>query len=96
MFQNGTNPTFTMSYYNVLDIADDEYSVGESAKLMIDMTTIRNTMYNRMNLEFLMPVETGTKETFMHICKVEIETAGKNIPCLMPDWTNQHVEYLST
>ena len=81
-----------MSYYNAgSDPNSDEISVLESTKVIIDMTTNRNIRYTKMDMEFLMPVDSAA--TFMHVCKAEVETAGRNLPCLTPDWTNSLVKY---
>ena len=93
-FQNATAPSFTMSFYDsATNPQADEVSVLESTKVLIDMTTNRNVMYTKMDMEWLMPVDTNN--AYMHVCKAEIESAGKNLPCLTPEWTNTLIEYES-
>ena len=83
-----------MSYYDSGTNAQaEEVSVLESTKVLIDMTTTRNVMYDKMDIEWLMQL--ATDSPYMHVCKAEIESAGQNLPCLTPEWTNTLIEYES-
>lgn len=78
-----------MQYYDGNDVID----VTGVTKVLVDMTTSRNFTYDQMDVEFLMPK--GSIETYFHVCRVEIESVGKNIPCLTPDWYNDRIQYTS-
>lgn len=87
---NITMPDFTMNY-----VPDDDHieETGDS-RLLITMSTSRNTLYDQMDAEFLVP-EPVDGVMIAHICKVEVLDTGMNLPCLNPAWENDRVDYFS-
>lgn len=78
-----------MSFYD----ANDNVPVTGSTKVIMNMTTSRNISYDAMDLEFLMP--TGTEYSFFHLCRVDIVSNGKNMPCMTPERYGDLIEYTS-
>lgn len=69
--------------------------VGGSTKVNVDMVTSPSVTYNEVTTEFLMP-QLADNYAYFHICKVEIESAGQNLPCTNADWYNTGFTYIST
>ncbi|XP_060593720.1 uncharacterized protein LOC132748179 [Ruditapes philippinarum] len=90
---NTTAPSFTMSFYD----GADTVSVTGSTKVVVDMVTARNITYDKMDMEFLMPVGTFGEDsyTYFHVCRVDISFNGKNMPCMTPEWYAGMIEYYS-
>lgn len=78
-----------MQYYDNNDVID----VTQVTKVIVSMNTSRNVTLDQMDMEFLVPM--GTTDSYFHVCKVEISSVGKNIPCLLPDWYNDRMQYFS-
>jgi hypothetical protein len=82
-----------MSFYD----SADTVSVTGSTKVVVDMVTSRNITYDKMDMEFLMPVGTYGEDsyTYFHVCRVDISFNGKNMPCMTPEWYAGMIEYYS-
>ncbi|KAL3853681.1 hypothetical protein ACJMK2_017204 [Sinanodonta woodiana] len=86
---NNTNPSFTMSY----GFGTENVPVTATAKVLVQMTTSRSTVYPTMDVEFIMPL--GDTSAIFTLCKARLASVGKNIPCMAPEWINSKVAYYS-
>lgn len=78
-----------MQFYDGNDVVD----VNSVTKIYVDMTTMRNISYDVMDMQFLVPK--GTTESYFHLCRAEIVSVGKNMPCMTPGWYNNYMQYFS-
>lgn len=78
-----------MQYYDNNDVID----VKRVTKVIVSVTTSRNVTLDKMDLEFLVPK--GTSDSYFHMCKVEISSVGRNMPCFTPAWYNDRIQYIS-
>ncbi|KAL4226394.1 hypothetical protein ACF0H5_014377 [Mactra antiquata] len=88
---NSMQPTFEMYYYD----AQPSIEVGASTKVYVNMTTEASKTYKTIDAEFIMP-KLLDNYAYLHICKVEIESSGANLPCLTPEWYNDQFSYVSS
>ncbi|XP_061187043.1 uncharacterized protein LOC133195201 [Saccostrea echinata] len=86
---NTTSPSFDMKY-----LFGTEYvEVGTATRAQLEITTNRSVSYPMMNMEFIMPL--GNTSTKLSICRARMLSAGRNLPCVSPDWINTQVTYQS-
>jgi len=74
-----------MRYYDSNDLID----VTAVTKVFINMTTYPNITYDKMHTEFIMPTTSMT----VHVCRAELASVGRNMPCLTPEWYNNRFQY---
>ena len=72
---------------------DENVLVGTATRIKLEITTNSSVIYPIMDLEYIMPV--GNLSTKVSVCKARVESAGKNLPCVSPDWINSKVTYAS-
>lgn len=88
-FQNTTSPSFNMVYV----FGNENVEVGTATRAQLEITTNRSVSYPMMNMEFIMPL--GNTSTKLSICRARMLSAGRNLPCVAPDWINSQVIYQS-
>ncbi|KAJ8301559.1 hypothetical protein KUTeg_020546 [Tegillarca granosa] len=83
------SPSFNMSYA----IGNENVNVGTATKVYLDVTTNRSVTYPMMDIEFIMPV--GNFSAKFSVCRARMISAGKNLPCVTPEWINSKITYAS-
>lgn len=72
----------------------NEYvEVGTATRAQLEIVTNRSVSYPMMNMEFIVPL--GNTSTKLSICRARMLSAGRNLPCVAPDWINSKVTYRS-
>ncbi|XP_070193766.1 uncharacterized protein [Littorina saxatilis] len=66
-------------------------TIGGAGQFLVTISTKRNTVYSPFDLEALMPNSTGA--TQVSVCKVQVASVGKNLPCLVPSAINSSISY---
>lgn len=89
VFQNTTVPSFNMTFAD----GSENVNVGAATKVYYDVTTNRGITYPKMNIEAIMPL--GNSSTKLSICRARMTSAGKNLPCVEPEWINSMFTYSS-
>lgn len=74
-------------------IGNENVNVGTATKVYLDVTTNRSVIYPMMDIEFIMPV--GNFSAKFTVCRARILSAGKNLPCVTPEWINKQITYES-
>ena len=72
----------------------NEYvEVGTATRAQLEIVTNRSVSYPMMNMEFIVPL--GNTSTKLSICRARMLSAGRNLPCVAPDWINSKDTYRS-
>ncbi|XP_067685457.1 uncharacterized protein [Haliotis asinina] len=87
---NDSVPTMKMQYTS----GGENVYVGSASKVALEITTARNVLLPVMDIEFIMPNDTASDgHSPITICRTEVISAGRNLPCATKSVINKAVQY---
>ena len=68
------------------DDLNADLPVGGHAQVDVEISLPADMQLPTFDLEYLMPYD--DTESLAHICRVEVVSTGKNVPCVTPEWAD--------
>lgn len=87
--QDESTPDFNMTYL----FGSDQLYMRSSAVILYEISTMPGAAYSPMDMEFILPF--ANDSAVLSVCRLEVISAGSNLPCFDVESVNNTVVYAS-